>query len=82
MNPVLKDTLFLLIALIGALATVIAVIFSNRDTKRTMAVSWGVITAEVKSHGETLKEHSEILQQHTSDIGYLQGKANGAAASR
>ena len=70
----------LFIAAAGSLGTIAAVILSNRDTKRTMAIAWGEMKQEVKGNSEQIREHAEILQQHTSDIGYLKGRANGKAA--
>ena len=73
------EVAMLLIGAAGSLGTIAAVILSNRDTKRTMAVAWGEMKQEVKGNSEQLKEHSEILQEHTKDIGYLKGRVNGHA---
>ena len=72
----------LFIAAAGSLGTIAAVILSNRDTKRTMAIAWGEMKQEVKGNSEQLKEHAVILQEHTADIGWLKGKANGHAAGK
>lgn len=74
------EVFLVLIGAAGALGTIAAVILSNRDTRRTLAIAWGEMKQEVKQNSEQLKEHSEILQKHTEDISYLQGKANGARA--
>jgi len=66
----------------GSIGTIAAVILSNRDTKRTMAVSYGSLTKEVSENSRRLGVAEETIAEHTEAIGYLRGKANGQSAGR
>ena len=66
----------------GALGTIVAVVLSNRDAKRTMAQSYGSLTKEVSENSRRLGVAEETIAEHTEAIGYLKGKSNGHAAGR
>lgn len=75
----LKDDLVLIAGLISATAAIVMPWLLNRDTKRTMAVSWGKFTERVDSHGARLDKVEDTLVKNTEDIGYVKGRLNGAA---
>lgn len=69
----------ILVGALGAAATVGIVLLSNRDTKRSMAVSWGEVKEKVSSHGERLDRAEETLKEHGNDIGFLKGRTAAGA---
>lgn len=75
----LKDNLVLLSAVGSAVAAIVMPWLLNRDTKRTMAVAWGQLTEKVSGHGERIGKAETTIERHTDEIGYLKGRANGAA---
>jgi hypothetical protein len=75
----LKDNLVLLSAVGSTIAAIVMPWLLNRDTKRTMAVSWGKFTEKVDAHGQRLDKAEATIEAHTGEIGYLKGRANGAA---
>lgn len=66
----------------GSLGTIAAVILSNRDTKRTMSVSWGKLLEKVDANEQRLGRVEEKVDEHAEQISYLKGKANGVATGR
>jgi hypothetical protein len=89
MTHELKDSLVLLCTAIIAITAIVVPWLmnrdskrSNQDTKQTLAIAWGKLTEKVDSNGERLERVETTVLEHSSDIGYLKGRVNGAAAGK